>query len=580
MGLDSNFIEHVRNGVNIIHVIESYVQLRKQGQNYVALCPFHGEKTPSFSASETKQIFKCFGCGVGGDVFSFIQQIERLTFVEAVKHVAERAGIPLPEASPDMKRREDERGRLMSVMVEASRFFQRHLAANSPARDYLAGRKISDATTQQFGIGFAPPGSQLLETFRSKGVPATDLVKCGLVNQNDSGEYYDKFRSRVIFPIRNLSGKTIAFGGRVLGDGRPKYLNSPETPIYHKGDHLFGLDSAKDEIRQRDFAILVEGYFDCVVPYQFGIKNAIASLGTSLTEGQVKLLGRFTRRVVVNFDPDSAGLAAAMRSIDLFLEQGFSVNVVRLPGNEDPDSFILANGPQAYMDVLKGSQPYLDFLLEHFMNEEPHPFSPSGKQSVTSKILPYLAKIPSRVARSEYVSRVSTRLRMNEDTLILELRKFARTPSVQQPLKASLAAPVLNPAEKALLLAVLDEEFRELALQNISLEMFSGLQSEQVFKTIFDMRNRNEEISVLRLRDLLESHDAEWFERISLDTALLQFTAETIKGSADALRDLQFDRLSRQIQEEIEREETLGVTSERLDELLRRKEALRREQQR
>ncbi|MEJ2082740.1 MAG: DNA primase, partial [Acidobacteriota bacterium] len=273
MKFDTSFIERVRMSVNIVDLVGGYVRLRKQGQNHSALCPFHQEKTPSFSVSESRQIFKCFGCGVGGDVFAFVQQIEHLTFPEAVTFLAERSGIPLPANPAESSGENVERMRLLEIMRLADEFYREQLPRSSDAQDYLARRKITSETISRFGLGFAPPGSQIRDHLSSHGFSLAELEKCGLVARGEGGSCYDKFRSRVTFPIQNLGGQTIAFGGRILGDGVPKYLNSPETPLYSKGRNLYGLLAAREAIRRSGFAILVEGYFDCVVPSQCGVAN-------------------------------------------------------------------------------------------------------------------------------------------------------------------------------------------------------------------------------------------------------------------------------------------------------------------
>ncbi len=579
MRFDTEFTERVRNTVNIVDLVGGYVGLRKRGQNYTALCPFHTEKTPSFSVSETKQIFKCFGCGVGGDVFAFVQRIENLSFPEAIHHLAERYGVPIPRSDPKATEAASRRARLLELMQDATRFFSDSLTSNAEAQSYLRNRGIDRDTIEGFSLGFASGRNQLLHHLTSAGYTAPELELCGLIKKSASGENFDKFRNRIIFPICNLTGRTIAFGGRVQGDGVPKYLNSPETPLYQKGDNLFGLSVTKDEIRRRDFAVLVEGYFDCIIPYQFGVRNIVASLGTALTGNQTRLLGRYTRNVVVSFDPDTAGSAATLRSIDLFLAQGFHVNILTLPEGEDPDSFIIANGLHAYLDLIKTSSPYLDFLLGYFVSEVKDPLSPKGKQEITSRILPYLLKVPNRIERAEYLSRIASRIRVAEDLLVQEIRRMARHPrDIQAELRAQLPESKPTLAERTLLIAVIEEETRLETLEMLDPALFEGLRSEYVFQQICELKNRNQEISVTRIRDLIDEDDRDWFDHVTMDPSAMLPSLEVVRNSVDAVRRLQDNRLSQQIQEEIALQESLGGDSTQLNELLARKESLRRRQ--
>ena len=578
MRFEDDFISRVRNSVDIVELIGTYVKLKKSGQNFLALCPFHNEKTPSFSVSDSKQIFKCFGCGVGGDVFHFISQIERLSFPEAVEHLAERSGIPLPEQERRTKSSDDRRPRLYQVMKAADEFFRSAFLDTSAPRAYLQSRQIGKETIDRFGIGFAPPGNQLRSEMESLGFTLKEMDACGLLRSSGDGEYYDKFRNRVTFPIQDLRGRTIAFGGRSLGDAPPKYLNSPETPLYVKGNSLYALNITQSDIRRRDFAILVEGYFDCLVPFQFGVTNVVASLGTSLTHSQVRLLGRYTRNVVVNFDPDSAGVAAAMRSIDIFLEQGFHVNVLELPSGEDPDSFILKNGVEPYRELLKSSSPYLEFLLSHFMAAQRDPFSPTGKRAVVGEMIPYLMKISDRIERSEYISKVASRLKIKEDLLIQEMRKHSRPTERQEALSLLSSQNQPTPSEKRIVAALLEKEDQDYVLSQLLPELFEGLRTERIFESIFKLRNQKREISVLSLRELLVPEDVDLVERLAVDSEEHDHSQEEIEASISALRKLQVDRISLEIQDALIREEGSGKVSDQLDELLRQKETLRRQQ--
>src|SRR6266849_5498676 len=339
-----SFADRVKQQADIVRVVGEYVRLKKSGQNFTGLCPFHSEKTPSFAVHPVKQIYHCFGCGVGGDVFSFVREMEKCEFPEAVRVVAEKCGIPIPrprERSPEERRENQQRAALVEMHREAAAFFMKQLEGTlegKAARAYLEDRGLDAEAIARFGLGFAPSGGEILYRHLKQKYPDKLIEVSGLVSRDQSGggRFYDRFRRRMMFPIANEAGKIVAFGGRALGDDMPKYLNSPETPIYSKSNILYHLDRAKEGMRRQDLAILVEGYMDAISVARAGISNVVASCGTSLAESEVKLLARFTRRVVVNYDPDAAGQAATERSIVLLLEQGFDVRVLALPGKADP----------------------------------------------------------------------------------------------------------------------------------------------------------------------------------------------------------------------------------------------------
>ena len=343
MKFDDRIVEQIRNSINIVDLIGGYLPLKKQGQNHTALCPFHAEKTPSFNVSDSKQIFKCFGCGAGGDSFKFIMLMENRTFPEAVKFLAERSGIAVRQPDGSRSPRTHRTQRLRQAMELAGRLYRRFLERSGAARNYLQNRQINAETTDRFQIGFAPGGGQLVAELRQEGFTNQELMACGLVKEGRGGRSYEYLRRRVIFPIRDLQGRIVAFGGRVMGDGVPKYLNSPDSELYKKGANLFALDLSRPEIRRSGFAILVEGYFDCVMPHQFGFRNVIASLGTSLTTDQAKLLRHYTRKVVINYDPDTAGANAARALGGHLRARRFQCE--HCPGSRRPGSRLLFERP-------------------------------------------------------------------------------------------------------------------------------------------------------------------------------------------------------------------------------------------
>jgi len=581
MKFDDQFLELVRSSTSIIEVIGSYVRLKKSGKDHSALCPFHNEKTPSFWVSENKQIFKCFGCGAGGDVFKFLMLIENLSFPDAVAHAANRQGIPLPKVKAVPDQANEARAHLLELMELGRKYFLECLAdarVASEAQAYLDRRGLDTATRDRFGIGYAPSGNQLLAYLRKNNVPLPDAVACGLLSEPEPGQYRDRFRHRVMFPIQDLSGRTIAFGGRILGEGQPKYLNSPETPLYKKSLNLFALDKAKDTIRKTDVAILVEGYFDCVVPFQYGFTNTVASLGTSLTPNQVKLLGRYTRNVVLGFDPDSAGLSAALRSIDLFLEEGFRVNVVSLPDGYDPDSFVREFGRDAFRDRLKTSIPYLDFALSRFQKAQKDPLSPRGKKETVSQILPYLLKIPDRIERSEYVSRVAGRLGIDEQLIREQLRKTAAKHGSERAMTANWPEET-SLAENHLVAALTDPEWTEFVLARIKPELCEGLCTAPIFEKVFKLLEQNQKISIISLRKLLEEGQSlDLLDKIALRAPQLPISEDLILGSIRALEAWRIERQNYLKQEAIRKEQEVDPDSVRLKQLVKEKEELRRRQ--
>src|SRR5499433_1440114 len=370
--------EKVKQQADIVRVIGEYVQLKKAGQNFRGLCPFHSEKTPSFNVHPTRQIYHCFGCGQGGDVFKFVMEMEKCPFPEAMRIVAEKCGIALPrpkDRSPEERRENQQRGVLLEIHREAQSYFVKQLEGTlegKAARAYLEDRGLDRDTITRFAIGYAPSGGDLLLRHLKSKYQEKALVDSGLISRDQSGRLFDRFRRRVTFAISNESSRIVAFGARALGDDQPKYLNSPETPIYSKSNVLYHLYRAKDAVRRQDFAVLVEGYMDAIAVARAGISNVVASCGTSLAEPQIRLLGRFTKRVIVNYDPDAAGQAATERSITLLLEQDFEVRVLALPpiadekGGEskaDPDLFLREKGKDDYLKVLKDAPPYVDYLI-------------------------------------------------------------------------------------------------------------------------------------------------------------------------------------------------------------------------
>ena len=504
--------DRVRAAADIVKIVGDSVKLRKAGANFVGLCPFHQEKTPSFAVHPVKQIFHCFGCGVGGDVFKFVMLIENLTFPEALQRVAEKVGIRLREPSGgeayDGKARV--RVTVFKIHEVAAKFFAGQLGGTSEgraARAYLADRGMSDESVGRFRIGYAPGNGQALTRHLSDaGFELELLEQSGLVLRDAEGKrHFDRFRQRIIFPIANESGKVVAFGGRALGDDQPKYLNSPETLIYQKGRVLYNLDRAAGAIRKLDYAVVVEGYMDCIAVASSGIENVVASCGTSLTAGQVRLLGRSSRRVVMNYDPDSAGVAATQRSLDLLLEEGFEPKVLALPAGLDPDAFVRKQGAEAYRERLAQAPTYLDYLTERAAAT--HDLGrPEGKVAAANAVLPYLVKIANRLLRGEVADRVAERLRLDDRLLREELRRAAGAGrgEIQRP--ADSVSPRVTPAERDLLRAFLEDKdlVAEFLPPLIEQGACEGLATESILRQMFDRSRSGEPLDVTELGEALE----------------------------------------------------------------------------
>ena len=482
-----SFAERVKQQADIVRVIGEYLRLKKSGQNFTGLCPFHQEKTPSFAVHPVKQIYHCFGCGAGGDVFKFVMELEKCTFPEAIRTVAEKCGIAIPkprERSPEERRENQQRSALVELHREGAAFFTRQLHESPEGKvafAYLEDRGLNREAMMKFGLGYAPSSGDALLRFMKQKYPEQLFELSGLLSRDPSGRFFDRFRRRIMFPISNEAGKVIAFGGRAMGDDMPKYLNSPETPIYSKSNVLYHLDRAKEALRQNDFGVLVEGYMDAIAVARAGIANVIASCGTSLAEPQIKLLGRFTRRVVVNYDPDTAGHAATERSLILLLEKEFDVRVLALPGGADPDKFLKEQGANAYKKLLTQAPPYLDYLIgrARLMDRT----TANGRVAALNFLMPYIQRLPNGLLRSEWATRIASELHVDEPVLREALRRAATERRSEVKPKAELLGPSIKGAERRLIHMLAEADgFREkLAQEIVSSGLHRGLETEKIF---------------------------------------------------------------------------------------------------
>ena len=648
MANPGDFAYTVKQQADIVRIIGDYIKVKKAGaQNYSGLCPFHGEKTPSFSVHATRQFYHCFGCGVSGDVFSFIQKIENITFPESVRMVAQKLGIPLPKASystPGEAKEARLRGQLLDVHERSVAFFQECLRRpeGARAREYLAGRGLDQEMIARFRIGYAPDSGFLLrdrlkeefseEVLRESGLfswketassepratsnesqggdddpqRSAEVIRAQKAGpQDDKGRggseleargsqlaaMYSKFRNRVMFPIASEAGKVIAFTGRTLATDEksgPKYLNSPETPIYSKGKVLFNLDLAKEWIKKFDYAILGEGQMDCISVYAAGFHNVIASSGTAFTELQAKLLGRFSKNAVVNFDPDTAGAKATERTLGLLVEEEFTIKVLTLDQGFDPDLYIRRKGKEAYGEALKHSQKYFDYLIERARTQFPVR-SGEGKQKAVNYLLPHIQRVPSRIVRDELAHEISQKLGIDSAVLRQELRHAASTRATSA-VKAPVEAQATD-AEKVLIRALAsarqmqsgeehlsardgaEEEFdparqAQFVLQNEGLHR--GLATESLAESLLNMDRE--------FADVLEVPATESDRRL-LALILLkedeELTAEVLEAAVRALRRIHLRRRQEDVQQELKKP-GLAADKDRLRELLTELERISR----
>ena len=628
MANPGDFAYTVKQQADIVRIIGDYIKLKKAGaQNYSGLCPFHGEKTPSFSVHATRQFYHCFGCGVSGDVFSFIQKIENITFPEAVRMVAQKLGIPLPKASyatPGEAKEARLRGQLLDVQERAVAFFQECLRRpeGARAREYLTGRGLDPELIARFRIGYAPDSGFLLrdrlkeefseEVLRESGLfswkqeeerlpasaprlPEGEKREGGRGESPEAGSrkpeaasMYSKFRNRVMFPISSEAGKVIAFTGRTLATDEksgPKYLNSPETSIYSKGKVLFNLDLAKEWVKKFDYAILVEGQMDCISVYAAGFHNVIASSGTAFTELQAKLLGRFSKNAVVNFDPDTAGAKATERTLGLLVEEEFTIKVLTLEQGFDPDLYIRRKGKEAYGEALKHSQKYFDYLIERARSQFPVRTG-EGKVKALNYLLPHIQRVPSRIVRDELAHEISQKLGIDSAILRQELRHAASTRATAA-VKAPAEAQVTD-AEKVLIRALAsvgqmqpnqehlsardgaEEQFdparqAQFVLQNEGLHR--GLATESLAESLLNVGRE--------FADVLEVPGTE-SDRRMLALILLkedvELSAEVLEAAVRALRRIHLRRRLEKVQRDLR---TLGPSADLREKAILSQEAMR-----
>lgn len=522
MRYPQTFIDDLKRQADIVRVVQDYVQLKKKGANWMACCPFHKEKTPSFSVSPVKEIFYCFGCHKGGSVFNFVMEIERVSFPEAIKLVAEKSGVPLPKLIDDSRfeAKRHQADEVIELNRWALEWWEQQLESSGEARiarDYLSRREITDETRKTFRLGYAPDSWDALSIYlRQKGASQEQIDRSGLVvKKEEGGRTYDRFRGRLVFPVLDIQGKPIAFGGRTLRNEDAKYINSPETAAYVKGRNLFGLNLTRDEIRRAGFVILVEGFLDLIVPYQFGIRNIVASLGTALTPEQARLVSRFARKVVVNYDGDNAGVQAAKKAIEILLAEELEVKILVLPDDSDPDEFIRKFGVNEYQRQRGEAQPHIQFVIDQAVRDRKLS-NPVDKEAAIDEVLPYIRAVRSRLQKREYFDIAMDSLRIRDVTLKRELWQSIRQgfeavrvgqPTTPPTVRRTKAKPTV--AEIQLLeLLLADETVRRNILPKLELADYADLPTASIFNAIVDLEKEGADLDFSRLSERVDESDA------------------------------------------------------------------------
>jgi len=593
-------IKEIRERASILEVIADFVSLKKSGKNYLGLCPFHSERTPSFTVNEEKGIFHCFGCGAGGNIFNFLMRVNNFGFPEAVKELAKRYGITLPrrELSAAEKARRTLKERLFEVNDLAATYYQGTLISlkeGEEGRRYLAQRGISKEITETYRLGFAPASWDSLALFlQHKGVPLNLAQSLGLILPRqegkglaEKGSFYDRFRRRVIFPIFNVGGKVCGFGGRIIDESElngsqpsPKYINSPESPVYNKGQNLYGLNVAIGAVREKGKALVVEGYMDLLSLYREGIRNVVASLGTALTPAQVSLLGRYTREAVVIFDADEGGQKATQRSLELFLQEGIAAQIASLPSGFDPDSFIRREKRAGFEQVLAKALPLMDFLLEQALARYPAS-TVEGKVRAVRELIPALKRLPDPLERNLYVERIASRLGIKE----AEIRSQLRRKEAGAKEEETISPREHGPAHEKLLLQLMlfNSQVIPQVEEVVGKDGFADFRYQKLAREIWHFWKRKKEVDP---QDFLNQVEDEELKDL---VAELLLTGESLMDPdrilRDCLRKVKLSRLKQemhQVDDEIRqriqkgKEDSSGASG--LKELLKRKQRLLGEQ--
>jgi DNA primase len=576
----SDAVEAVRAAADLYEVVSEYVALKKSGARWRGLCPFHTEKTPSFYVDPDKQLYYCFGCSSGGDVFKFLMQYEKLEFPEALRSLAARYNVTLPQARDGET---SERKKIIGLNRQATSFFREQLMkpTGEKARRYLASRGINREVAERFLVGYAPEGWSGLKEHLARGPAnsggpreALGIAAGLLARKEETGRTYDRFRDRVIFPILNLSDEVVGFGGRIIGPGEPKYLNSPDTAAFNKGENLYALPVAREAIRKDGFAVLVEGYMDAIALQTAGIGQVVATLGTGFTTGHVRLLKRFTEQVVVNFDPDAAGRQATRRSLETLLENGFEVRVVALPAGKDPDLYVREEGADRYRERLAQALPYVEYLAREAAGRIDLE-RPRGKVQALNEVLPFLARMDNPVRRAAHVEMLATVLNIEDRLVLQELKTAVRERRKDIGMKAASSLESRRPeseAEAVLVRAILDDaEVREALLPELEETDLSSGWVTEIVQAVRRLAATGSDVTYPRIGTEIGDEARETLTRIAA-LALPRPTLEAGRGCLNTLRAARFTRQMSDIQKQLEH---CGASEQ--DELMRRKLGLKKQ---
>jgi len=552
--LPEELINDLRHRVDIVDVIGEYVPLKKQGQNYTGLCPFHSEKTPSFVVSPHKQIYHCFGCGKGGNVFSFLMEKNGLSFPETVSFLAKRCGLTLPQtpASPEKVKRDSLRKRYYHINEITAQFYNNLLkeTAGQQALVYLKKRGITEGAMEKFMLGYAPMEWEHLSRFLlSQGISEQELIILGLSSKTQKGNLADRFRNRIIFPIMDETGRVIGFGGRVLDDSQPKYLNSPDTPLFTKGRFLYGAHLAKGSIRSEDQAIIMEGYMDVITAHQSGITNAVGALGTAFTVEQARLLMRFTYNACICFDADPAGQKAALRGLDILHEQGCRVTIVTIPQSKDPDEYIRERGKTAFIELVREADTLFEYKLKRLMDEHNTRTIP-GKIKIIQALVPDIQKVQSPVSRQAFIQLLGERLAFPETAIHAEIRKSVSgyEPRAEKANNHEETGSASQKAQKILIRIIMEkpEVLPEIEKWGGS-ELFSIIILKEIYENHYLMHQAGHNIKADDLISLLkDSESQQYLTRTLLEDTVPEDWERVLK---DCLVLLKMELLNKRITE-------------------------------
>ncbi len=569
-------IQKIKEENDIVDIVSEVVTLKKTGKNYLGRCPFHSEKTPSFTVSSEKQIYKCFGCGEAGNVISFVMKTRNMSFPEAVKLLGEKVGIVVDDAdlSGKSSAANEKFKRMYDINIQAARYFYTNLKRFKAPYEYLKGRGITDETIKKFGIGFALDNWQGIRSYlKQRGFSEKEILELGLTTKNEKGNIYDRFRNRIIFPVFNVSGRVIGFGGRVLDDSKPKYLNSPETPIFHKGTNLYGLNLAIKNNLART-VIMVEGYMDVISLSQQGVTNVVATLGTALTEGQCKLLKRYIDTVIVSFDSDVAGQNATIRGLEILQKSGFDLKILQIPSGKDPDEFIRSFGKEKFLNLVDGALPIIDFKLR--MAEKGIDFS---KQEMVIKYLKKVINVLKDLdplEKAVYIKQVSEKSGIGEEAIMESLDKNpdksiqnSKNHNINRKFGQKLyLEPGFVRAERTVLSLALDKRLSDKIFSNVSEDDLILKAHKVIYKIIKEnnMCSKEELIKIINLQTMQDSEfTKEWIKiqeyKVDIDEGSID---KMVSDCVNNIKKYKLEESRKKIMDKIRKCESEGLVEETL----------------